>query len=163
MSKKTRFRHVLGCDDVRFSVPPDFTKNKRPRGSRRAGLSFERGVGEVLEWEFGDMVLHSPWISYKDVRYGKRVCCPDFLVVDVIKGIVTVVECKLSHVKDAWVQINKVYKPVVEKLFPGFRVRGIEICKNFEVCKPYPAEPVIVMRLRQEFSGGDNVMVMRDV
>ena len=139
---------------------PEFVKKQRPRGVRRAGITFERKVGEILERRFGGMVIPGAWIDYLDIALGRRSCQPDYLVVDVRAGKITIVECKLSHTHHAWQQLNDVYKPVIEFLFPGFKVRGIEICKNFSRSTYYPVTPNIVSDFSQDYSGGDNVMVI---
>jgi hypothetical protein len=159
MSNRSRFRSASGCAEVWFAEPPAFTKGKKPRGSKRAGYTFERKVGELLYKKFGDKVWSNVWIGYEDVVFGERVCSPDHLIVDVEKGWITIVECKLSHTKDAWRQINDVYWHVVRSLFPGFKVRGIEVCKNFEMSAEYPVRPRIVCGWDEYFEGGDNVMV----
>lgn len=159
MSKNSRYRSADACVDARFAMPPAFTKGCKLRGSKRAGITYETRVGDALYEKFGDMVWGNIWIGYSDLVYGERVCSPDFVIVDVVKGIITIVECKLSHTADAWRQINDVYFPVVRNLFPGFEVRGIEVCKNFEMSRDYPVRPNIVTNWNQWFEGGDNVMV----
>lgn len=161
MGRASRYRPVRGCEDAHFVKPPAFTLNKRPRGSKREGHRFERRVGEELDKLFDGKVVSNAWIAFDDVSFGERVCSPDHLIIDVVRGIVTVVECKLTHTKDAWKQINDVYMPVIKSMFPGFMVRGIEVCKNFEQGKDYPVDPVIITGWGKVFAGGDNVMVWR--
>lgn len=159
MSKESRFRSARGCTEAWFAQPPAFTRKQRLRGSQRAGLTFEKKVGEMLSEKFGDRVIADCWIGYDDMVFGERICSPDYLVIDVVRGLITIVECKLTHTKDAWRQINDVYFPVVARLFPGFDIRGIEVCKNFEMSREYPVRPNIVTNWKQWFEGGDNVMV----
>lgn len=135
---RRRFRKVHNCEEARFVRPPAYAVERKWRGSKRAGILFERKVGEKLDELYPNMVLHNCWVEYYDSIYGVRTCSPDHLIVDVEEGVVTIVECKLSHTRDAWEQINNVYKPVVEKLLPGFVVRGIEVCKHFTSGIPYP-------------------------
>lgn len=163
MSNKSRFRPNTEILEAEFVARPAFVKNQRHRGVKRAGITFEKKVGDVLENAFGLQVVHGAWIKYVDGVYGERCCSPDYLVIDVWKGLVTIVECKLSHTKDAWIQINDVYTPVVRKLFPNFEVRGIEVCKNFERSKPYPVTPNIVCGFDRNYRGGDNVLVLRSL
>lgn len=160
MTKTSRFRPNTEILEAKLVPPPAFTRNQKMRGVRRAGITFEEKVGEVLERKFHGMVIHGAWVDYYDSRLGERSCSPDYLVVDVRSGIITVVECKLSHTHHAWQQLNDVYKPVIEFLFPGFEIRGIEVCKNFERSKYYPVTPKIVCDWDADFRGGDNVMVM---
>lgn len=163
MGNKNRFKPNSVILDAAFIDRPAYTLNQKHRGARRAGLLFEEKVGWYLEKLFGNMVVAGSWIGYFDQQNGDRLCSPDYLIVDVRKGVVTIVECKLSHTQDAWLQINDVYMPVVKFLFPGFEVRGIEICKNFERSRHYPVVPRIVCNLENGFRGGDNVMALRDI
>lgn len=160
MSNRSRFRPNSEIVSAEFVARPAFVEGQRYRGVRRAGITFERKVGGVLEKLFGYMVIPGAWIAYRDLLNGDRTCSPDYLIVDVIRGVITIVECKLTHTHHAWLQLNDVYYPVIEHLFPGFDVRGVEVCKNFERSIDYPVTPNIVTDLRGKFVGGDNVCVM---
>lgn len=160
---RSRFRPNSKILDAAFIDTPAFSTNQKHRGARRAGITFEKRVGEFLNGLFGNQVVSNSWISYFDESNGDRICSPDHLIIDVKAGVVTVVECKLSHTANAWYQLNDVYAPVIKFLFPGFDVRLIEICKNYERSISYPQVPRIVCDLHKEFKGGDNVMVLRDL
>lgn len=161
MSKTSRFRPAIACTKAWFTLPPAFTKGKRPRGSKRLGYNFERRVGEELEKLFPGKVVSNAWIGYDDFSFGERICSPDHMIIDVEKGEIIIVECKLTHTQDAWKQLNDVYYFVVAMLFPGFKIHGIEVCKNYEASKDYPVVPNIISRWSESIVGGDNVMVWR--
>lgn len=162
MSKKSRFRSNYAIKTAYFANRPAFVENQKYTGVRQAGICFERKVGKLLEKVFGIQVVHNPWIEYEDVVSGVRSCCPDYLIIDVMKGVVTVVECKLSHTPSAWYQLNEVYFPVIQALFPGWVIRGLEVCKNY-VRVNYPAEIQFVYDLLGPWDGGNNVMVVRNL
>lgn len=161
MSKKSRFRKVRRCSHVRFISTPGFTKNKKSTGSQRIGELFERTVQRMLESMYPNKTLANPWFDYVDAAYGNRMCSPDILVIDILAGVITIVECKLTHTKDAYKQLAFVYAPVVKKAFPGFEVRGIEICKFMDAGTIYPVRPRIVTDFDTPFEGLGNVMVWR--
>lgn len=161
MSKKSRYRPVLEVTHAAFIPQPNFTKNQRLRGSKRAGKTFEQNVQKTLERVYGVRVVSNAWIGYTDLYHGDRVCSPDALIIDVPAGMVTIVECKLSHTSNAYLQLHDVYRNVIKKLFPGFSVRGIEVCKHFEMGVDYPVKPNVVSNWGEKFSGFGNVMVSR--
>lgn len=152
--KKTRILKAF------FIQPPGIANTSKMRGSRRAGISFERKVGERLNSLFHEGAWGDVWIGYESSKK-TSYCSPDFIVIDVILGLITVVECKLTHTDDAYYQLNNLYIPVVKKLFPGFEVRGVEVCKNFDRSTRYPVTPNIVSDFKGDWLGGSNVMVMR--
>lgn len=156
MSKATRYRKVIDCKDVRFIEPPAFHKNRKLKGIQREGLRFEMAVQERLD---ADITICNPWIGYLDVEHGDRICSPDALLVDVNKGVVVVVECKLTHTFDAFKQLDWVYKKVVGKLFPGFEVWGVEVCKHYDLSVHYPVSKNVVKDISGLKAGMGNVMV----
>lgn len=155
-----KYRQKVQIRKAFFMKPPGIANTSKMRGSRRAGLTHERKVGERLSALFGDGCWGDIWIGYESSKK-TSYCSPDFIVIDVILGLITVVECKLTHTEDAYYQLNNLYIPVIKKLFPGFEVRGIEVCKNFERSTRYPVTPAIVNTFKGDWMGGANVMVMR--
>jgi hypothetical protein len=94
----------------------------RARGAKLAGLRFERALGKALPCDFE----HGSWFSYRDFN-GHGFCQPDFLLE--LEHLVVVLEAKYTWTPAAYVQIELLYKPVVQ-LALGKPVIGIQICKR---------------------------------
>ena len=156
---KKRYEKQVICEEASF-IPAIFSGDgKGKRGFQYNGILFERLVGRHLWSIFGEQVLSNVWFSYMDKYQGEGVCSTDHLIVDMVGGVVTIVECKLTHTPTAWKQLNNLYRPVVERAFPGFKVRGLEVCKNFERACEYPVKAILVHGWDDNFEGFDNVMV----
>lgn len=156
---KSRNRNIpcIGCDSAEFTHAPAFTKGKRPRGSKRAGHLFEKAVQAKLFELFGDSVISNAWIAFEDTVYGERLCSPDVFVIEPDRGLITIVECKLTHTDSAYHQLGK-YEIVLQTLFPNYKIRGVEIYKYLNSNTYYPVTPKVVHGLEQNFSGIGNIM-----
>lgn len=148
--------------DVRrgwFERPPSFAKRNRSRGLARVGLNFEKRIlGELEKKFFKGVMLRGPWLGFDCSVTGMRYCQPDALVFDIWEGYILILECKLRHVSNAWYQMHELYKPVIEVMFPGWEVKGLEICKHFEPFAEYP-EQVVSVRNPKKVKGFGGVMV----
>jgi len=43
---------------------------------------------------------------------------------------ILVIECKLKATKKAWVQLNYLYRPILEQLYPQVDIRLVQVVKN---------------------------------
>jgi hypothetical protein len=105
--------HLQGCDRL-DGRPPFIPQPRRLVGTKAKGLSFERKVGKVLRDAFGLEVHSGAWFEFRD-RNGVGCCQPDHFVL--FERVVLLVECKLSERDEAWGQMHKLYKPVLEFYF----------------------------------------------
>lgn len=128
-NKPRKLYLVKGLREVRFIDTPNFAKTKsKSKGSKRRGLIYQDRVVDYLEnkkpdtWE----ALPGPWFEFEDVN-GHGYAQADWLGIDMENGVICIVEIKLNRVADAWWQLNRKYKPLVEKIFPGFNVAMLEI------------------------------------
>lgn len=111
-----------------------FTRVKR--GVKAAGLRFENKIQSELEAKYTDFIHGIPFrFSTSYSRF--NVCIPDGLLL--WGDEIVVIEIKLRHTADAWFQLTKLYKPVVQMALHR-PVRRLEICKNYmtEVQIPEP-------------------------
>ena len=122
--------------------PPSFAA-KRPRlkGSAAAGVRYERKALAQLAHDYAEAFVPQPWLQYQ--RQGNcdwQWCQPDGLIVELRRGLVTIVECKLRHTPDAWWQLRKLYEPVVQALFGAahWRFSCVEVCRWFDPHTPFP-------------------------
>jgi len=95
----------------------------------RAGIRYERKVSKQLKLDLPGIWI-SPWFRFQTELGDTRWCQPDALLVG--KDQVVLFEVKVRSTSDAWWQLEKLYKPVVEKAF-GRTVEGlVMVCKHFD-------------------------------
>lgn len=161
MSKTSRLRKVSEVKYAHFVKQPDFTKNKRLRGVQRTGDSFEKKVQAELAKMAPNRIVPNAWIEYYDACTGLRHCSPDILDIDVVAGVITIVECKLSFRASAFDQLE-IYKEVVSFMFPGFTVRGLQVCKNLTMDLWEQGNRRVLHSVFGEFEGTENFMVWQN-
>lgn len=76
-----------------------------------------------------------------------RYCQPDGLIVEPERSRITITEIKLRHTSDAYVQVTGIYDPVVRRLFPGWDIRHVEVCRWYDAGIPFPVPPILVSNL----------------
>lgn len=92
----------------------------RARGAKAKGLQYERALARALPW-----AQHGPWFEYEDSK-GLGLCQPDFVIEE--EERVIVLEAKYTWTLQGHLQIEQLYRPVLEMLL-GKPVVGIEVCK----------------------------------
>lgn len=153
---------VRGLNAVRTIEEPQFARtNGNVTGSKRKGLLYQERVVDELDfllpptWE----AVPGLWFEFVDSS-GHRYAQADWIGFDWGKGIITIVEIKLSRVPNAWWQLNRIYRPLIEKLFPCFEVAMLEIASNVNaVATP---EPVKVIRDLRDVKVGETCFMQMD-
>lgn len=123
---------------------------------QRAGLLYEKKVGDYLEALYGKYLLKGPWFEFEDSR-GKGYCQPDFILK--LKKEVVIIECKLTARNSAEGKLRNVYQVVVkEALSTSLPIKMIQICKSLKLgfqgpvgkdvknLKPLPDYSTVVIR-----------------
>lgn len=103
------------------STAPAFTQGRRPRGSKGAGLRYERAVARALP-----MAEHGRWFEFCD-QFGLGWCSPDLILKG--RGQVYVLEVKLSDTRMADAQLGGLYLPILAKVY-GLPIRGVVITRH---------------------------------
>lgn len=75
----------------------------------------------------GVTIRSDVWFGYAD-EAGTGFAEIDHLIFH-RRGII-IVECKLTQTPNAEAQIKELYRPLVQMVFPGVLVQGVQICKN---------------------------------
>lgn len=136
----------LPFGDVRNVTPctnPHGASRSRRSGAQKAGLAYQRRVGDYLRLVRNpDSISSSPWFHYLDSSSRRSYCQPDFLVADVLQ--VLVVEVKLRWTTDAWWQLRKLYLPVVAKAFPDRHPVPLCITRSYDPSAQIPEEVNLV-------------------
>ena len=109
---------------------PGFISSPRIKGIQRAGLIYENRIANYMKALYGDKVLHGPWYHFEDKR-GLGWCQPDIIILpNGDRKFLLVLECKLKATKKAWVQLNYLYRPILERLYPQVEIRLVQVVKN---------------------------------
>lgn len=132
--KNNRTRIISNLEWARFSTGTFFCQNINKTNftnSQRRGLNFEKKVGKEVEKKCVEMceeILIGPWIEFKD-KNGLGIAQPDIVLVG--KKRVIVLECKLTFTDSAWAQMNKLYIPLLRKMYPSVKnFAGVQVCKR---------------------------------
>jgi hypothetical protein len=161
-----RTRSFIPAGEVHWAelaeAPPSFIRERRVRGRRAEGLRYERKALTHLEGLFGEALLPSPWIKFLS-RSGEKVrwCQPDALLLQVAKQELVIIEVKYQHCPEAWYQLFTIYLPVVRVLFPGWKVRVVEMCKWFDVATVTPQLPRLCEDITKAKMGELNVHIWK--
>lgn len=143
-----RFRPAGGVSEARFShSPPPFIRPKKRRGSRRRGQLYEARVHEALGERFGDWYLPNPWLQFWQAdSLRDRWCQVDGLIFlpEILQVII--VEVKLHHTAQAWWQLERLYRPVLETIFlPGaWKMSSLELVRFYDPMTPFPERPAMI-------------------
>jgi hypothetical protein len=71
-------------------------------------------------------VPHGPWLEYVDSA-GRGFAQPDFVIK--LGGALVVLECKYTWTPEGHTQVERLYKPLLERL-EGLPVVGVQVCKK---------------------------------
>ena len=111
---------------------PNFLSSPKIRGIRRAGLIYENRIANYLKAIYGKDVLHGQWYAFED-RRGLGWCQPDIILLpNRDRKYILVIECTLTATKKAWVQLNYLYRPILERIYPQVEIRMVQVVKNLD-------------------------------
>ena len=111
---------------------PRFISSPRIKGIQRAGLIYENRIATYIKALYGDSVLHGQWYEFED-RRGLGWCQPDILILpNEDRKFLLVIECRLKATRKAWVQLNYLYRPILEKIYPQVELRMVQVVKNLD-------------------------------
>ena len=109
---------------------PGFISSPRIKGIQRAGLIYENRIANYMKALYGKDVLHGQWYQFED-RRGLGWCQPDIIILpNRNRKFLLVIECKLKATRKAWVQLNYLYRPILERPYPQIEVRLVQVVKN---------------------------------
>jgi len=140
----SRFRpagEILRSEIAQYAPP--FIKQVRRRGRRAEGIRYEsKGQAHFLA-TYPDTYVASPWFRFWPPGAKRWVWCqPDGLLIDIRRGVITVVEFKLKHTSDAWWQVRHLYQPVVRACVGvGWEFSAVEVVRWFDPDVAFP-EPI---------------------
>jgi len=107
------------------SCPPFAAAPRRRTGPQKAGLAFQRNATRALA-HLGTALHAGPWIRFED-RNGPGFAQPDILLAGTSTFLV--LECKLKFTPSAILQLDALYRPLLEALVPSTPIRRAVLCK----------------------------------
>lgn len=119
-------RKIKDLETVTYSKNPWAFRKSRPRGKKRAGLVYQRLLGEDFARRGLDYA-NGPWLEFYDAN-GRGFAQPDFIVYKDPKQWL-VVEAKLSQTPAAFEQLFSLYVPLLKYLHPEIELIPIQVCK----------------------------------
>ena len=146
---RQRYRHPRPLNVVRAEMLlgiPDFVRTRRGTSAQRTGIRYEAKVQDHFQ-ELYPHYVRSPWFLYATEEYPARINYAQFdgLLIDIYRGILTIVEIKYKHTADAYFQLVNKYVPILEKFF---EVKGpriwqtavVEVCRYFDPSIIFPCQ-----------------------
>lgn len=130
---------VRGLKEVNLAETAPWPKPKRLTGAKAAGLAFERKLGKALPGilassPFSDFqICQGVWLEFQDSS-GRGFAQPDFFLLPPTDSILApqfglLLECKLSLTARGWMQMEKLYLPLLRRLY-RIDFKMIQVCKN---------------------------------
>lgn len=130
---------------VTMCEEPQFAKTLgNVKGSQRKGLLYEAQVIKALDDDLGKgwESLPGPWFEFVDSR-GHRYAQADWVGFNWHRGLICIAEMKLTRVPEAWWQLNRLYQPLIHRLFPRWDIALVEITANmYNVALPEPVKVI---------------------
>lgn len=140
MARVHTVRHLKWVRELPAASPPPFPKPRRLKGSKAAGIAYERKFGRALPGlacgtPFEKFKLHSGiWLEFADGRK-EGWAQPDFFLLPpedsnpLHPDFGLILETKLSINARGWQQLEKLYLPLLRHLYKiDFKL--ILVCKN---------------------------------
>jgi len=133
--------------EASFCSPPSFIgKPTKSTGAIRTGQLYEAKAQEYITRKCEAAspaveIIRSPWIAFAsegDKPGEIRYCQPDCLLVDREARKITAIEIKLQHCYEAYLQLRKLYEPVLRFMFPEFAFAAVELVQWHEPHVVFP-------------------------
>lgn len=119
----------------------------KPTGSaaQRGGMRYERKAQSWLK-EHVPNYLASPQFTFRDDS-GARSIVPDGIATfgdEHSDELLVIFEIKITHMPDAWWQLEKLYRPVLQAWHPRAKVVCIEVTRTYDPAVPFPVEHELI-------------------
>lgn len=116
------YRSIVGLQYAAMCLRPAHIPVSRPKGAKAAGLRYERALAASIP-----RANHGQWFEFHDLN-GPGHCQMDLLLVG--KKQIVIIECKLTNVDEGRKQLEGLYVPVAQKVWPEHKVLGIVAARH---------------------------------
>lgn len=132
-------RKIIGLEEAGLAQASPYPVPRKLKGSKAAGLAYERKFGKALPGilegtPFAQHSIHAgQWIEFRDAA-GAGFAQPDFYLLPPLDSILLpdfgiILETKLSINTRGWFQLEKLYLPLLRKIY-RIDFKLILVCKN---------------------------------
>lgn len=111
--------------------------------AQRVGLRYERDFNVKMGREYPSYRAGA-YIHF-DSDSAARTVQPDGILE--FEKVVYIFEIKYQHVPEAWWQLTKLYRPLVERVFKQKPVRCVEVCRSYDPATGFPCEIELISDL----------------
>jgi hypothetical protein len=98
--------------------------------ARKEGKRFESKVLDSLRERFPFLQVE-PGFGFRD-RFGPRICYPDALLRFNDSTVIVEIKHRGHQLGDAWWQLTRYYRPVVEAIYPADPVLCLAIVRGYD-------------------------------
>ncbi len=145
---------------------PEFSKRplRNDTEARKAGRRYEAKVQDYLLARYPEAYIASPWLCFKDKTRKQPFswCQPDGWLIDMQRGILTIIEIKVSHNTDSWWQIRHLYEPVTRFLFgKDWKYAACEVTRFCDPSVKFPEDITLTPDPKMLWAGAFGVHVWR--
>lgn len=135
----TQVRKIIRLEEVALASSNPYPAPRKLKGSKAAGIAYERKFGRLLpelisQTPFSAHGIHQAvWLEFTDAT-GKGFAQPDFFLLPPADSVLgpdfgIILETKLSINTRGWFQLEKLYLPLLRKLYKiDFKL--VLVCKN---------------------------------
>lgn len=125
-----KFSHniVKGLKSAIFTAESPWKREPKLKGSCAKGKTYERTIYRRLKAVLEESAIYyNKWIRYEDST-GTHFAQPDIFIV--CPRRIYLLEIKRTQTFEAELQLQLLYKPLLEHLFPDKEIFCIQVCKN---------------------------------
>lgn len=116
------FRAIVDLRYAALCLRPKHIPKSRPRGAKAAGLRYEKALAAAIP-----RAEHGQWAEFTDMN-GPGHCQFDLLIEGAKR--VVIIECKLTDVEQGRRQLEQLYFPVVQMIWPDKKPLGIVAARH---------------------------------
>lgn len=133
---------------ARVCEKPSFIKEKHYRGRRAQGVKYERKGHQHFQSLYQEIYFASPWLHFQEVGKSPRYCQPDAILFLPRQLKFIILEFKYNHTDRAWWQVQRLYRPVLQKIFGAqWEICGVEVVKWYDMDTYFPVNVKLLPRI----------------
>lgn len=133
----------------------------RKSPAQKAGLAYQKRIGKFLLSPSNWVVDSGPWFAFTDSSSSRHYCQPDFLLLDQGNATCIIVEVKIRWTDAAWWQLERLYVPVLQRVYPHLSLLRVCVCRSYDPAIRAPEEVNLCDDLMDAKPGVFNVLVVR--